>query len=407
MSHFGFFNPPSSGHIYPAAALGRHLAARGHKVTFFNYISSKAVLRRSGLNLYPFSVAADMAPPKAGASTGLTTTLAGLHFGVRTVFAEACHALRITGVDALVIDQLDPATGTVADFLKLPFVTLSILPPIWLDDHVPPVGFGWGYRKGAFSRIRNHIGNLLFHRYLSPVISAVNRQRHSWGLPEVRHINDIFSKRAIITQLPECFDFPSARKPSHLYYTGPFIDHQQRRVVGFPWDRLDARPMVYASMGTIRNDSARTFRIIAEACAELDVQLVISLGGNPAALGPLAGTPIVVPFAPQLELLRRAILVVTHAGINTTLESLNEGVPLVAIPVSDDQPGVAARIHHAGTGKVVSFGRLSSSRLRQAIRCVLDNPGYRTAALRMREELRKVDSLELAANLVENALFNE
>ncbi|MGA7216366.1 MAG: hypothetical protein WBX20_19355, partial [Terrimicrobiaceae bacterium] len=47
-----------------------------------------------------------------------------------------------------------------------------------------------------------------------------------------------------------------------------------------------------------------------------------------AARGPkrnFAGSPIVVPFAPQLELLRRAALTITHAGLNTALESLNQG----------------------------------------------------------------------------------
>jgi UDP:flavonoid glycosyltransferase YjiC (YdhE family) len=51
--------------------------------------------------------------------------------------------------------------------------------------------------------------------------------------------------------------------------------------VDFPWERLDPdRPLVYASMGTLQNGILRTFRMIAEACAGLGVQLVISLGGD-------------------------------------------------------------------------------------------------------------------------------
>ena len=71
---------------------------------------------------------------------------------------------------------------------------------------------------------------------------------------------------------------------------------------------------------------------------------VISLGGglDPVRLGQLPGDPIVVSYAPQLEVVKRAALVITHAGLNTVLESLAEGVPLVAIPLGNDQPGVAA-----------------------------------------------------------------
>jgi hypothetical protein len=70
--------------------------------------------------------------------------------------------------------------------------------------------------------------------------------------------------------------------------------------------------------------------------------------------------------APQLPLLGRASLTVTHAGLNTVLESLAQGVPQVAIPVSYDQPGVAARIAHHGTGLVGSLDGLAAPRARGA-----------------------------------------
>jgi len=68
--------------------------------------------------------------------------------------------------------------------------------------------------------------------------------------------------------------------PAELHYTGPFVDSQQRPKVDFPWDRLNGKPLVYASLGTLQNESEAIFRTIAEAFAGLDVQLVISLGGG-------------------------------------------------------------------------------------------------------------------------------
>jgi zeaxanthin glucosyltransferase len=53
-------------------------------------------------------------------------------------------------------------------------------------------------------------------------------------------------------------------------------------------------------------------------------------------LGPIPASAIVVSKAPQIELLKRAELCITDAGINTTLESLALGVPAVAIPVGFD-----------------------------------------------------------------------
>jgi zeaxanthin glucosyltransferase len=82
----------------------------------------------------------------------------------------------------------------------------------------------------------------------------------------------------------------------------------------------------------------------------------------------------VVSFAPQIELLKRATLTVTHAGLNTALESLSQGVPMVAIPVTNDQPGVASRLEWLGVAEVVAPSRLSAKRLEAAIRRVLREP---------------------------------
>jgi MGT family glycosyltransferase len=148
------------------------------------------------------------------------------------------------------------------------------------------------------------------------------------------------------------------------------------------------------------------FRTIAEACGALDVQLILSLGGglDPARLGALPGEPIVVSYAPQLQLLKRAAAVITHAGLNTVLESLAEGVPLVAVPLGNDQPGVAARVAAHGAGIVISRRKLNVLRLRNATRSILTDPRYRGAALHLQSAMQQVNGLETAADIVEDVL---
>jgi MGT family glycosyltransferase len=164
--------------------------------------------------------------------------------------------------------------------------------------------------------------------------------------------------------------------------------------------------LVYASLGTLQNGSQDIFRVIGDACAGLHVQLVISLGGglDPERLGVLSGDPLVVKYAPQLEIVKRAAAVITHAGLNTTLESLAEGVPLVCIPLGNDQPGVAARVAARGAGVVVSRHRLTAKRLRSALRTVLENEQYRCAARSIQASMLHVDGLQRAADIVEDEL---
>jgi MGT family glycosyltransferase len=174
----------------------------------------------------------------------------------------------------------------------------------------------------------------------------------------------------------------------------------------FEWDRLDQRPLVYASLGTLQNRSWEIFRIIADACADLNVQLVISLGGGleRERLGTLRGNPIVVSYAPQLEIIQRAAVVITHAGLNTVLESLAQGVPLVCIPLANDQPGVASRVAARGAGVVIPPQRLKVDRLRTAVRAVLMEGSYRSAARKVQAAMSQIDGLGRAADIVEDAL---
>ncbi|MDJ0719294.1 MAG: glycosyltransferase, partial [Prochloraceae cyanobacterium] len=104
---------------------------------------------------------------------------------------------------------------------------------------------------------------------------------------------------------------------------------------------------------------------------------------------------------PQLELLQKATLCITHAGMNTTLESLSNGVPMVAIPITNDQPGIAARIAWTGTGKVISLNKVSVEKLHKAIKQVLSEDSYRKNALRLQKAIEQAGGVSRAADIVE------
>ena len=298
------------------------------------------------------------------------------------------------------------AGGTVAGRLGLPFVSAALALPINLDASVPPVTFPWSHRVGVGARLRNRVGNAASEWIFSGILRTINRQRRAWGLPPARDVDSLFSRLAQVAQLPAALELPGRRLPPHVHHTGPWTDAAGRAPVDFPWSRLDpGRPLVYASMGTLQNGVLRTFRMIAEACAGLDLQLVISLGGgqDPALLGDLPGDPVVVGYAPQLELIRRSALTISHGGLNTALESLAQGVPMVVLPVAYDQPGVGARVEWSGVGRSIPVGRLTVDRLRDAVRIVLGNPAYRERAGRLQSSIEAADGLNRAADLIEGA----
>jgi UDP:flavonoid glycosyltransferase YjiC (YdhE family) len=121
-------------------------------------------------------------------------------------------------------------------------------------------------------------------------------------------------------------------------------------------------------------------------------------------LGSLPGNPIVVRFAPQLELLARARLAITHCGANTVLESLLNGVPVVGVPIANDQPAEAARVKQAGAGEILPFRKATAARLRPPIERVLAEDRYRLQALRIGKAMAGIPALEIAADITEQAL---
>jgi zeaxanthin glucosyltransferase len=415
MARLGAFCFPATGHLNPMTALARSLQLRGHEVIIFGIADIEARVRAGGIEFHRIGM--EDYPPgtlqKLDGHLGRLDGFAALRFTLervrnfgRMVRRDGPEAVRNANVEALLVDESDSA-GNVADYLGLPWVSIALIPPLLQDDRFPPFWLGWAAGQDPLSRLRNRLAIHLLLRIAAPIFRDVNRQRRAWGLRPFTRSEDALSRLARITQLPEALEFDiGGEKPAGLHYTGPFVQSGQRPVVDFPWERLDGRPLIYASMGTLQNGSEGIFRTIAEACAGLDCQVLISLGGglDPEGLGKLAGDPLVVSYAPQLEILKRAALVITHAGINTVLESLSEGVPLVAVPLAHDQPGMAARVKAHGACVVVPLRRLSSGRLRKAVKLVLEDATYRKAAQALQKTIRGMDGLGHAADLIEQIL---
>jgi UDP:flavonoid glycosyltransferase YjiC (YdhE family) len=105
-----------------------------------------------------------------------------------------------------------------------------------------------------------------------------------------------------------------------------------------------------------------------------------------------------------LELLKQASVCITHAGLNTVLESLAQGVPQVAIPVTYDQPGVAARIANKQTGVVTSLDKLTAEHLSALLNEVLSNSTYRDNARSLQKAIAEANGISVAADLVEQSL---
>lgn len=412
MTHFGIICPGSTGHMNPMTTLGYELQQRGHRVTLFGVldmepktVAAGLEFRAIGVEEFPLGWTAerDAQLGKLSGRAALQYTVSFLRRGALMRLREAPEAMKQAGVEALLVDQLSRESGTVAECLDIPFVTVCSAVVLNRDPTVPPFNTLWQYNQAGWARLRNQMGYQLLNYIGKPISEAIAFYRREWNLPLHSSPNDAYSQLAQLSQAPAEFEFPRQNLPQWFHFTGPYHSAASREPVPFPYEKLTGKPLIYASMGTLQNRLIAVFEKIAEACEGNSAQLVISLGGSesPESLKELPGNPLVVEYAPQLELLKEATLMVTHAGMNTTMECLKNGVPMVAIPVTNDQPGVAARIAWTGTGEVVPLGKLSATRLREAIMKVLSEESYKQNALRLQKAIGRSGGVSRAADIIE------
>jgi zeaxanthin glucosyltransferase len=411
MSHFGVLSYKGTGHLNPLIALSRGLTARGHRVTFFLKPELKERVRQYGLEFSPIGTPSSTSDERSlnRSRHRSRSAIAALHYGIHRIagdmemfLRDAPAALAYAGIDALIVDEIVLSGPTLAEMLRLPYFVVSTSIPLsfgWADSPRVTQPSSW------FPAVQNRLLQLSVLRMRGPVRRRLDRYRRQIGLGPIGEIQTVFPELAHITQLPECLDLPRS-VPHNFHYTGPFVDGSARPSVEFPWDRLDNRALVYASLGTARKGGATIFLPISEACSDLDLQLVISLGGrgDPNTFDCLPGKPLVVKTAPQLELLKRAEIVITHAGLNTALETLMEGKPMIAIPMAHDQPAVAARLASSKVAEVLPLRTLSAKQIRSALVTVLNDPSYRDSARGIQTRIRSVCGLERAADIIEEAL---
>jgi zeaxanthin glucosyltransferase len=416
VAYIALLTPAFIGHVNPMIVLGHALMRRHHRIVMIAPLDAEERIRRGGIEFIALDEQGfprgewDRRTADIGELSGFAASrYAGKWIGevTRGIIRDLPRIIdREKKFDGFVMDQISIGVEAVCQVEKIPLAVACNALAFNPDWNVPPFIPGWKYRDSLLHKIRNALGYLAVNMTGIPIVLACAkyRRQHKLGLMTFSHANHLPPSLLQVAQQPAFFDFPRKHLPKNFHYTAPWKEMSKPADVPFPWHRLDGRPLIYASLGTLQNRLAHVFRIIAEACVNLDAQLIISFG-HPQAILPddFPGNPIIVGYAPQLALLQRATLLITHAGLNTALEALMLGIPMVAIPITHDQPGVAARIEHIGVGEQVALKKLTAEKLRSAVQRVLGASSYREKAKHWANELKKINGPELAAELIENA----
>ena len=165
--------------------------------------------------------------------------------------------------------------------------------------------------------------------------------------------------------------------------------------------------LIFTSLGTVFNKQEGAFVTIIEGLKSLEDQhkykMIIACGKIILAKLEtriekkqlfIPENMILTSFAPQIDILKRASLFITHCGMNSTSEAIHYGVPIVCLPVSADQPRVAYRVaDELGLGVRLNLKKLTQASVKDAVKEIMTDSGYQERMLRFSELSRSYNGV--------------
>jgi UDP:flavonoid glycosyltransferase YjiC (YdhE family) len=195
------------------------------------------------------------------------------------------------------------------------------------------------------------------------------------------------------------------------YYAEPGV-YRHRDRAPFPWHLLDRRkPMVLCSLGTQATDYVEAPKVLAAIVGAFDgwpaFQLVVASGGVEIPYAHVDPTVIVVRTVPQLALLSRASVLITHGGLGSVKEAILARVPMLLNPFTYDQPANARRVVAHQLGGMLAPTECSPGIVRARVDEVYTNAAVRVGVTRMGAIFRALEAEGPSVRLVARWLANE
>jgi len=414
-----------SGHLNPTFKLSKALAARGHDVRYLGIADMRAPIEARGFAvdpLFPQLFPAGFLATEATLGTlarrrAITSRYRAL---LARLQAESPFSAAHTP-SLLVVDVTQVHFALWARRAGIPFMHVNTSLPQTRDPGVPPLRSDSPYASSPLGRVKPALEweRFLAKRRLSaraadvggmcPPYELARRAAPSFGVPssavddETVYMPQLRSVPELVL-CPQAFDFPRARSPERHYVES--ID-LTRSEPDFAWGGLSAdKPLVYCAFGGQRyrsGDVQTLFRRLIEVFrGRPQWQLLLAVGQHlgPDELDPLPNVAV-VERAPQLAVLRRARMMITHGGLGSVKECIMNGVPMLGVPLDVDQPGNVARVVHHGLGLRADVRNTSVRSLRGQIDRLLGDTSFATRAKEMQARFEEDEAGHRGADFVE------
>ena len=361
------------------------LIARGHQVWYYSYTQLKEKIESTGatyVSCDDYDMEQKLSPKETariGKDLAFSTKIL-----VETTLAlddKVCSDMESLDPDCIVADSMALWGKAVARKLGIPFISSTTT---------------FAFNQHSARIMKQGVGELLKMLFSMPKVSKEIQRLQKKGYP-IKTILDMIQNdndtHTIVYTSPE-FQPCSETFSDKYAFVGPSIRLAMETI------EKTSSKLIYISMGTVNNDLMPIYQACISALANTDYQVIMSVG-NRISLSAFGETPkniMIRPHVDQIAVLQKADVFVSHCGMNSVNESLYYGVPLVMLPQTAEQRGVAERVYQLGAG--LKLRKADAHSILNAIQTLITDASYKKNANTIANGFKKCSGAKGAAEKI-------
>ena len=406
MATIAFFVDFDIGHIFPTFGLASDLVAHKHRVVYFGIPDVEQTVRENGFEFYP--VFADIYP--LGYIKKFARKPSG-QLADSSLYGMVDHLIQMMQLNVFwpTLEQICP------DLLITNFFIMLEATIVYYKTRLPQVIFVPFFMGNSLADIvLSH-----FTKLSDEIFTLYNfAEQQGFRITNLRDLLTPISKFPAIIPCPREFELPDAVEVKNIQYIEPLIRKpisQQQ----FHWSAIppDSK-IIFASLGSLAHrdiydkEKIRSFfrKMIEMMNSPLakDWHLILSFGliENLEEIESLPSSITALRWVPQIEVLQRASLMITHGGLGTIKECIFYGVPMIVCPMGNDQFINSKRIIHHKLGKELDIVSTPIENILETVDDIMNNQTIQQSVKNMQQVFRRYEDAHLGVKLIESILEN-
>lgn len=423
--HILFACMPADGHFNPMTGLAMHLKSLGCDVRWYASETFAAKLSKLGIHRYRFDKALDVSadnidsvfPEREHIKSQLKKLNFDMeHFFIRRApeYLEDMQAIdREWKIDAVVADCLFAAIPYVKPILKVPMVSIGIVPVFQNSPDVAPSGLGLEPTPGLLGRIKHTLLTKLAHDVLfrkpNALCMKLTRERNIPPSGSNMFEMMINSSDVLLQSGTPSFEYRRSDLAQNIRYIGALLPYRKEGT-GERWHdpRLDRySKAVLVTQGTVEKDVSKLLVPAIEAFKDTDTLVIVTTGHSQTAqLRERFPWPnvLIEDFIPFDQVMPHVQLYISNGGYGGVMQAIQHGLPMLVAGVHEGKNEINARINYLKYGISLRTETPTAAQIAGAARALGTNPLYRENVHRLRQEFAGYDSNALFASYLQNLL---